>query len=119
MTSPLSPSPSLFQKSLDDVAGVQQYQSSLLDNLRKQIEGLLTKQGCTTGQLEKDAMDIFDNFIDPFAGIATTFRLDSVIRKQFSCLDAEEIPVARTICNKKCGGSKDFFIKDRVFHYIL
>ena len=54
--------------------------------------------GSTSGQLEKGAMNIFDNIINPFAGIATTFRQDSVIKKQFSCLDAEEIHIARTIC---------------------
>jgi surfactin synthase thioesterase subunit len=82
------------------VTGVQQYQSSLLDNLRKQMEAVLKKHsGSTSGQLEKDAMDIF----------ATTFRQDSVIKKQFSCLDAEEIPIAGTTC----GGSKDIFIKDK------
>ncbi|XP_029570974.1 uncharacterized protein LOC115163323 [Salmo trutta] len=76
----------LSQKGVNDiVAGVQQYQSSLLDNLRKQMEAVLKKHsGSTSGQLEKDAMDIFDNFIDPFAGVAT-FRQDSVIKKLFGC----------------------------------
>lgn len=119
MTSPPL-SLSHFQKGVNDiVAGVQQYQSSLLDNLRKQMEAVLKKHsGSTSGQLEKDAMDIFDNFIDPFAGVATTFRQDSVIKKQFSCLDAEEIPFAGTICRMKCGGSKDIFIKDKLFYYV-
>lgn len=86
MTSPPL-SLSHFQKGVNDiVAGVQQYQSSLLDNLRKQMEAVLKKHsGSTSGQLEKDAMDIFDNFIDPFAGVATTFRQDSVIKKLFGC----------------------------------
>ena len=45
---------------------------SLLNNLRKQMEGVLKKHsGSTSGQLGKD---IFDNFIDPFASVATTFR---------------------------------------------
>lgn len=36
------------------------------------MEGVLKKHsGSTSGQLEKD---IFDNFIDPFASVATTFR---------------------------------------------
>ncbi|XP_029571052.1 uncharacterized protein LOC115163363 [Salmo trutta] len=67
------------QKGVNDiVAGVQQYQSSLLDNLRKQMEAVLKKHsGSTSGQLENDAMDIFDNFIETFAGVATTFRRDS------------------------------------------
>lgn len=48
------------------------------------MEGVLKKHsGSTSGQLEKDAMDIFDNCIDPFAGIATTFQQDSVIKKLF------------------------------------
>ena len=63
------------QKGMNDiVAGVQQYQSSLLDNLKQQMEGVLKKHsGSTTGQLEKDTMDIFNNFIDPLANVATTF----------------------------------------------
>lgn len=118
MTSPPL-SLSHFQKGVNDiVAGVQQYQSSLLDNLRKQMEAVLKKHsGSTSGQLEKDAMDIFDNFIDPFAGVAT-FRQDSVTKKQFSSLDAEEILIAGTICRMKCGGSKDIFIKDKLFYYV-
>jgi hypothetical protein len=76
----------------DIVAGVQHYQSSLLDNLRQQMEGVLKKHsGSTTSQLEKDAMDIFNDFIDPLANVATTFRQNSVIRTQFGCVDAEEI----------------------------
>ena len=103
----------------DIVAGVQQYQSSLLDNLRQQMEGVLKKHsGSTTGQLEKDTLDIFNNFLNPLANVATTFRQNSVIRTQFGCVDAEEILIARTICRKKCQGSKDFFIKDNVFHYV-
>jgi hypothetical protein len=54
------------------------------------MEAVLKKH---SGQLEKDAMDIFDNFTDPSAGVATTFRQDSVIKKQFSCLDAEEMHI--------------------------
>lgn len=100
----------------DIVSGVQQYQTSLLDNLRNQMEALLKKHlGNTSSQLEKEAMNIFDNFIDPFAGVATTFRQDSVIKKQFSCLEAEEVSIGQTICKKKCG---DLFLKDKVFHYV-
>ncbi|KAF3837675.1 hypothetical protein F7725_009443 [Dissostichus mawsoni] len=103
----------------DIVAGVQQYQSSLLDNLRTQMKEVLKKNsGSTTNQLEKDAMDIFDSFIDPFANVSTTFRQNSVIRKQFCCVDAEEIPIARTLCRKKRGGSTDFVIKDKLFYYV-
>ncbi|XP_043922158.1 squalene monooxygenase-like [Protopterus annectens] len=84
-----------IKKGMNDiVAGVQQYQSSLLDDLRKQVERVLKKHlASRTGQLEKDVMDIFDNLFDPFAGVAT-FHQDSVIKKQFSYLDAEEIPIA-------------------------
>ncbi|XP_034078395.1 uncharacterized protein LOC117550156 isoform X1 [Gymnodraco acuticeps] len=110
----------LSQKGMNDiVAGVQQYQSSLLDNLRTQMKEVLKKNsGSTTNQLGKDAMDIFDSFIDPFANVSTTFRQNSVIRKQFCCVDAEEIPIARTICRKKRGGSTDFVIKDKLFYYV-
>ncbi|CAL8361443.1 unnamed protein product [Arctogadus glacialis] len=80
MTSPLSLSIlSHFQKDMNDiVAGVQQYQSSLLDNLRRQMKDV-----------------------------------NSVIRKQFSCVDAEEIPIAPTIIRKKRGGSRECLIKDK------
>jgi hypothetical protein len=44
----------------DIVAGLQQYQSLIMDNLRNQMEGVLKKHsGSTSGQLEKYAMDIF------------------------------------------------------------
>ena len=58
----------------DIVAGVQQYQSSLLDNLRRQMKDVVKKHSVgTTSQLENDVMDIFDNFnFIPFANIATT-----------------------------------------------
>ncbi|XP_028429864.1 uncharacterized protein LOC114552968 [Perca flavescens] len=110
----------LSQKDMNDiVAGVQQYQSSLLDNLRGQMKQVLKNHsGSTSGHLQKEVMGIFDNFIDPFASVATTFRQNSVIKKQFSVVDAEEIPIARSICKTKRGGSKDFFIKDKVFHYV-
>ncbi|CAL8390571.1 unnamed protein product [Arctogadus glacialis] len=69
----------LSQKDMNDiVAGVQQYQSSLLDNLRRQMKDM-----------------------------------NSVIRKQFSCVDAEEIPIAPTIIRKKRGGSRECLIKDK------
>lgn len=103
----------------DIVAGVQQYQASLLDNLKKQMEEVLKKHsGSTSGQLEKDTLDIFDNFADPFASVATTFRQDSVIKKQLNCVDAEEIPIARTIGKRKRGGSQELFVKDKSFHYV-
>ena len=76
-------------------------------------EVLKKNSGSTTNQLEKDAMGIFDGFMDPFANVSTTFRQNSVIRKQFCCVDAEEIPIARTICRKKRGGSTDVVIKDK------
>ncbi|CAL8259567.1 unnamed protein product [Arctogadus glacialis] len=63
----------------DIVAGVQQYQSSLLDNLQRQMKDV-----------------------------------NSVIRKQFSCVDAEEIPIAPTIIRKKRGGSRECLIKDKL-----
>lgn len=78
------------------------------------MEAVLKKHlGSTRSQLEKEEMNISDNFIDPFAGVATTFRQDSVIDKQFSCLEAEEVSIGQTICKKKCG---DLFLK--VFHYV-
>ena len=56
------------------------------------MEGVVKKHsGSASGQLKKHAMDIFDNFIYPFAGVATTVRQDSVIKKQFSCLDVDVI----------------------------
>ncbi|KAF5889861.1 uncharacterized protein DAT39_020441, partial [Clarias magur] len=95
----------------DIVSGVQQYQTSLLDNLRKQMEAVLKKHlGSTSSPLEKEAKNIFDNFIDPFASVATTFRQDSLINKQFSCLEAEEVSIGQTICKKKCG---NLFLKDK------
>lgn len=102
----------------DIVAGVQQYQSSLVSNLRSQIEQVLKKHSENAlGHLQKEVMDVFDSFVDPFTSV-TTFRQNSVMRKQLSILDADEIPISQTICKRKRGASKNFFIKDKVFHYI-
>ncbi len=40
------------------------------------------------------------------------------MKKQLSILDAEEILISQTMCKRKHGASKNFFIKDNVFHYI-
>lgn len=92
-----------FQRGMNDiVAGVQQYQSSLVSNLRSQIEQVLKKHSentCSTS-------------------VATTFRQNSVMKKQLSIVDAEEIPISQTVCKRRHGASKDVFIKDKVFHYI-
>ena len=82
----------------DIVAGVQQYQSSLLDNLRKQVKDVVKKHSeGTTSQLENDAMDIFDIFIGPFANDATTCRQNRVEER---------------------GGSRECLIKDKEFYYV-
>ncbi|KAL2076343.1 hypothetical protein ACEWY4_028044 [Coilia grayii] len=100
------------------VVGVQQYQSSLVDYFRTKMEEVLKRHsGTTTPQVSKDAMDIFDTFTDPFTNVATTFRQNSALRMQFGCVDADEIPIGRTLCRKKCG-SKEFFIKDKLFYYV-
>ncbi|XP_042349769.1 uncharacterized protein LOC121948439 [Plectropomus leopardus] len=110
----------LSQRGMNDiVAGVQQYQSSLVSNLRSQIEQVLKKHlENTPGHLQKEVMDVFDSFVDPFTSVTTTFRQNSAMKKQLSILDADEIPISQTICKRKRGASKDFFIKNKVFHYI-
>ena len=58
----------------DIVAGVQQYQSSLVSNLRSQIEQVLKKHSeNTSGNLQKEVMDAFDSFVDPFTSVTTAF----------------------------------------------
>ncbi|KAM6995177.1 uncharacterized protein LKV04_007412 [Tautogolabrus adspersus] len=110
----------LSQKGMNEiVSGVQQYQSSLVSNLRSQIEQVLKKHsGSTSGHLQNEVMDVFDSFVDPFTSVATTFRQNSVMKKQLSIVDAEEILISPTIRKRKHGASKDFIIKDKVFHYI-
>ena len=52
-----------FQTGMNDiVAGVQQYQSPLVSNLRSQIEQMLKKHSekKTLGHLQKEVMDVFD-----------------------------------------------------------
>uniref|UniRef100_A0AAV2MNS2 Uncharacterized protein n=1 Tax=Knipowitschia caucasica TaxID=637954 RepID=A0AAV2MNS2_KNICA len=53
----------ISQKSVNTiVAGVQQYQSFLMDHLKKQMEDVLKKHSgnASASQLEKDALDVFD-----------------------------------------------------------
>lgn len=108
----------ISQKSVNTiVAGVQQYQSSLLDHLRTQMENVLKKHSgnSSSSTLERDTLNIFDHFVDPFAEVATTFRQDSIIKKQFDSLEAVEIPVAQILCKTKSG---DYTVKSKHFHYV-
>lgn len=83
------------------------------------MEKVLQKHSdSTSGHLQEAVMDIFDSFVDPFTTVATTYRQNSVMKKQLSILDAEEIPISQTVCKRKHGALKEFFIKDKVFHYI-
>lgn len=51
----------------DIVGGVQQYHSSLVSNLRRQVDQVLKKHlECASGHLQKEVMDVFDRFADPF-----------------------------------------------------
>lgn len=108
-----------FQRGMNDiVAGVQQYQSSLVSNLRSQIEVVLKKHlENTSGHLQNEVMDVFDSFVDPFTSVTTTFRQNSAMRKQLSILDADEIHISQTLKRKR-GALKDYLIKDKVFHYV-
>ncbi|XP_061767877.1 uncharacterized protein LOC133559880 isoform X2 [Nerophis ophidion] len=65
----------LSQKGMNDIiAGVQQYQTSLVGNLRSQLEQVLKKHsGSTSGHLQNEVTDVFDSFVDPFASVATSF----------------------------------------------
>lgn len=65
-----------FQRGMNDiVAGVQQYHSSLVSNLRSQIEQVLKKHSeNTSGHLQKELMDVFDSFVDPFTVLRQHFN---------------------------------------------
>lgn len=82
----------------DIVAGVQRYQSLLVSNLRSHIEQVLKKHLENISEhLQKEVMDVFDSFVDPFTSVTTTFRQKSAMKKQLNILDAVEIPISQTL----------------------
>lgn len=88
------------------VASMQQYQALLVSNLRSQLQNVFQQH--PGNELEKEAMAVFDQVEDPFATVSTTYRQDSVIKKNFNYVDSEE--VCGIYCLLKKEGNKKTFI---------
>ncbi|KAL7871937.1 hypothetical protein SRHO_G00069200 [Serrasalmus rhombeus] len=87
----------LSQSAVNDiVAGVQNYQASLLDSLKNQMARVFQRHSEVTDQLLSESMDIFDSFEDPFARVSTTYMQDSTVKELFGVVEAQEIEIARS-----------------------
>lgn len=78
----------------DVVAALQQYQASLVNNLRSQVQKVF-QQHHGSG-LEKDVLAVFDQIEDPFSSVSTTYRQDDVIKRNFNFVESEEVCVGYT-----------------------
>lgn len=77
---------SVFQSGVNDVvAALQQYQASLVNNLRSQVQVFQQHHG---SGLEKDVLAVFDQIEDPFASVST-YRQDDVIKRNFNFVESE------------------------------
>ncbi|XP_066509632.1 uncharacterized protein [Hoplias malabaricus] len=109
----------LSQSAVNDiVSGVQQFQASLLENLRNQMALVLQRHSQVTDELHREAMDIFDQFEDPFVRVSTTYMQDSTIKKLFGLVEAEEIEIGQSACYKTKESSRALSIRSQYFYYI-
>lgn len=97
---------SVFQSGVNDVvAALQQYQASLVNNLRSQVQKVF-QQHHGSG-LEKDVLAVFDQIEDPFASVSTTYRQDDVIKRNFNFVESEEVCVGYTAVMGKKGKKRE------------
>lgn len=108
---------SVFQSGVNDVvAALQQYQASLVNNLRSQVQKVF-QQHHGSG-LEKDVLAVFDQIEDPFASVSTTYRQDDVIKRNFNFVESEEVCVGYTAVMGKKGKKRFLTTVPKCFHYV-
>lgn len=100
----------------DVVAALQQYQASLVNNLRSQVQKVF-QQHHGSG-LEKDVLAVFDQIEDPFASVSTTYRQDDVIKRNFNFVESEEVCVGYTAVMGKKGKKRFLTTVPKCFHYV-
>ncbi|CAJ1086726.1 uncharacterized protein LOC127420693 isoform X2 [Xyrichtys novacula] len=100
------------------VNGVQQYQAALLDHLKHQMNDMIERHSGNLDQLKSDAMDIFDQFSDPFSDISTTYLQDKKITELLQPVEAELVVLKNSACYVKRGDARVLAIKSHYFHYI-
>ena len=100
------------------VNGVQQYQAALLEHLKHQMNDIIERHSGDHDQLKSDAMDLFDQFSDPFSDISTTHLQDKKIRELLQPVEAELVVLKNSACYVKRGGARVLAIKSHYFHYI-
>ncbi|CAJ1050800.1 uncharacterized protein LOC127420693 isoform X2 [Xyrichtys novacula] len=81
--------------------GVQQYQAALLDHLKHQMNDMIERHSGNLDQLKSDAMDIFDQFSDPFSDISTTYLQDKKITELLQPVEAELVVLKNSACYVK------------------
>ncbi|KAL4008313.1 hypothetical protein ACER0C_002165 [Sarotherodon galilaeus] len=107
----------LSQSGVNDVvAALQQYQASLVNNLRSQVQKVF-QQHHESG-LEKDVLAVFDQIEDPFASVSTTYRQDDVIKRNFNFVESEEVCVGYTAVMVKKGKKRFLSTVPKCFHYV-
>ncbi|XP_049331198.1 uncharacterized protein LOC125799173 [Astyanax mexicanus] len=109
----------LSQSAVNDiVAGVQNYQASLLDTLRNQMTRVFQRHPEATDQLLSESLDIFNNFEDPFARVSTTYMQDSAVKELFGVVEAQEIEIAQSACYKGQGPARALAVRSECIYYI-
>ncbi|XP_036974001.1 uncharacterized protein LOC119030479 [Acanthopagrus latus] len=100
------------------VADVQQYQASLLDNLRGQIKNAFDTHVGNKEKLQTAVLAVFDDFKDPFTKVSSTHLQDSSIRHFFHPVEPEEVVISQTACRIKGGNSRALTVKTNSFCYV-
>ncbi|XP_051797996.1 uncharacterized protein LOC110970637 [Acanthochromis polyacanthus] len=95
---------------------MQQYQAQLVANLKNRLQHVFKQH--PGNELEAEAIAVFDQIEDPFAAVSTTYRQDSVIKKNFHYVESEEVTVGYAACFKKKGAKRLLSTKPKSFHYI-
>ncbi|XP_035994917.1 uncharacterized protein LOC118563700 [Fundulus heteroclitus] len=100
------------------VSGVQQYQAAPLEHLKQQICSLIEGHSGGLDELKNGALGIFDQFVDPFSPIASTYMQDKTIKELLQPVEPEAVVAKQTVCYVKHGDSRVLSNKDHCFHYI-
>ncbi|XP_034095043.1 uncharacterized protein LOC117561623 [Gymnodraco acuticeps] len=100
------------------VSDVQQYQASLLDNLRDKIKNAFDTHVGSEENLQTTVLAVFDDFKDPFSKVSSTHLQDRSIRHLFNPVEPEEVVISRTAYRTKKTISRALTIKTNSFYYV-
>uniref|UniRef100_A0AAV2LUR5 C2H2-type domain-containing protein n=1 Tax=Knipowitschia caucasica TaxID=637954 RepID=A0AAV2LUR5_KNICA len=78
------------------VTATQQYQASLVEHLRLQVNRVFEQHSEDLGSLKTEAMAVFDQFADPFSEISTTHLQDKKIKELLQPVEPEAVMSKQT-----------------------